>query len=330
MSTTVDNLGENGVRYWEKTQYDTSPNQDGFDSARDLGHVRLNYSRLNTVAQLSEKDTVDFFKINVISTGKLRISLQDSTPNDNLLDLDEHYEALGLETPSDKRDAELLEEAKALEAAEEEEEKFLDLSKYEDYLAKFDTEPEEEEEQSGSDIAKTIEENLIKYEDTINELKAKNLNFKLYSITGLKETVLADNTAEKGSAEREAYEELLRGDYAPPEKGVYYIKIEKSEDFEDDDLFYSMQVQMGTEHDHEYMMKEIKSKDEDKTEHELKMTTSPMDLLDTSTAITAASYTGQQMANQSAASLLSYGYMSMENILGNGIGTTSTLFDYLS
>ena len=320
MSSTIDNLGDNGVRYWEKQAYDTSPNADGFGAARDLGYVRLNYSRLNTVAQLSDKDTADYFKINVISTGKIRISLQDSTPDENILDLDGYYEKLGLETPSDKAEAELIAQAKAEEEAIANEDKILDLSKYEEYLAKFDTEPEEEPTSTDT----SIEETLAKYEDTINQLKAKSLKFKLYSYDGFNEKILADSDAEKGSEERNNYESLLRGEYEAPDKGVYYIKVEKSEDFEDDNLYYTMQIQMGSEYSNQYTMTEIKSKDEDKSDYELSMTTSAQ--LDTSTAITVTSYNSQQLAMEGAASLLSSGYTSMQTILNFQTTTESTGF----
>ncbi len=64
------------VGVWEKTSSDVTNNTESKDTARDIGYVRNNYSRLNLASALTKKDTEDWYSFNVISQGNLRITLR--------------------------------------------------------------------------------------------------------------------------------------------------------------------------------------------------------------------------------------------------------------
>lgn len=66
-----------GIGYWEKTVRDTTV--DDISIAKDIGHVRLNYSRLNVIGALSKGDKEDWYKFNVISQGNMRLSVRTAS-----------------------------------------------------------------------------------------------------------------------------------------------------------------------------------------------------------------------------------------------------------
>lgn len=127
-STTTDKIGpstwSSGPKYWEKNVQDLPKAEDGFKEARDIGQARLNYSRLNAVGELSKNDTIDYYKFNAISRGKLRITFRDSgssEDSDGPLDIDtnKYLKAAGIEVEEDTAE-------NALSDAESEYQKILD------------------------------------------------------------------------------------------------------------------------------------------------------------------------------------------------------------
>lgn len=60
------------AQVWEKTSTDIY--DESASNARDIGQIRLNYSRLSVITTLSENEKEDWFKFNVVSRGKLRLS----------------------------------------------------------------------------------------------------------------------------------------------------------------------------------------------------------------------------------------------------------------
>ena len=82
---------KDGIGYWEKQVKDISDVDEKFANARDLGYLRLNYSRLTAVGSLANFDKEDNYKIAVQSNGKLSISLRNaSADDDKVLDLSEY------------------------------------------------------------------------------------------------------------------------------------------------------------------------------------------------------------------------------------------------
>ncbi len=62
-----------GTKVWEQERRDVW--HDTLRTARDIGRVRLNHSRLNVFSSLEEGDKVDNFKFHVASRGKLKFGL---------------------------------------------------------------------------------------------------------------------------------------------------------------------------------------------------------------------------------------------------------------
>ena len=93
MSTTIDSLkssviGTSTAKSWEKNVTDVNDIDETFANARDLGHTRLNYSRITAVGELSNNDSFDIYKTTVDSNrGKLSLSVQSGGGEDTVLDL---------------------------------------------------------------------------------------------------------------------------------------------------------------------------------------------------------------------------------------------------
>ena len=86
---------KDGIAYWEKTAADVNDVDEKFSNARDLGYLRLNYARVTSIAQLSEYDKEDNYKIQVQSNGKLSLALRNTEgTDDKVLDLSKYDEAL--------------------------------------------------------------------------------------------------------------------------------------------------------------------------------------------------------------------------------------------
>lgn len=89
-SNVVDGVGQ-----WEKQVVDVNDVDENFSNARDLGYLRLNYSRLTAVGSLAKFDKEDIYKVQSQSNGKLSISLRnDSAEDETVLDLSEYDKIL--------------------------------------------------------------------------------------------------------------------------------------------------------------------------------------------------------------------------------------------
>lgn len=249
-----------GPKQWDKNSQDIIDSEESFVNARDLGMVRNEYTRLGAVSALTEGgDTTDFFKVNVVSTGKLRLTVRDSgdgTQSEKKpLDLQKYDDYMdGLDIPGYTKEEE---EATAEETEETKDEGPLDLSKYDKYLEQFKP---EEEEATQSDVklddenSKTLEE----YEDVVDQLTAKGVRVQLFSHNGYRGTLIADNEAEEGSEEKQAFDSLSKGEYKMNKKGDYYIKVTRQEDVDQDATYqYALQIQMGEGYEHDYLTTEV-------------------------------------------------------------------------
>lgn len=113
------NVDDSGIGRWEKSVTDVNDVDEKFANARDLGYMRLNYARVSTVGQLAEYDTVDMYKIQVQSNGKLSISLRSGAEDENssVLDLSSYQQKLDeLKKQLDPEGYEKEQEEKAKEA----------------------------------------------------------------------------------------------------------------------------------------------------------------------------------------------------------------------
>ena len=94
--SSTTNKDENGISSWEKTVQDVNDIDEKFSTARDMGYTRLNYARVTTIGSLAEYDSVDYYKIQVQSNGKLSISLRgpQGAEEEKVLALSEYEEKL--------------------------------------------------------------------------------------------------------------------------------------------------------------------------------------------------------------------------------------------
>lgn len=88
-------LGESSAKAWEKSIKDMNDIDETFANARDLGQMRLNYSRITAVGELANNDSVDIYKATVVSNrGKLSISMRNTNGDDQVLDLSKYEDFL--------------------------------------------------------------------------------------------------------------------------------------------------------------------------------------------------------------------------------------------
>ena len=94
--SSTTNKEENVIKRLEKTVQDVNDIDEKFSTARDMGYTRLNYARVTTIGSLAEYDSVDYYKIQVQSNGKLSISLRGTQGDEEekVLDLSEYEEKL--------------------------------------------------------------------------------------------------------------------------------------------------------------------------------------------------------------------------------------------
>lgn len=212
------NVDENGIGRWEKSVTDVNDVDEKFANARDLGYMRLNYARVSTVGQLAEHDSLDMYKIQVQSNGKLSISLRSGAEDENssVLDLSSYQQKLD----------ELKKQLDPEGYAKEQEEKAKEAEKY-----------------------GLLGEN------------GEGLQVQVYMIKNGKEVLIGDSTADKDSDEYANMEQLLNGEYRA-KKGDYYIKISRTEDYDEDkSLPYVMQIKQGENYKHDYVTTESVSDD---------------------------------------------------------------------
>ncbi|MGD9637887.1 MAG: hypothetical protein AB7U85_02360 [Alphaproteobacteria bacterium] len=67
---------------WEKNVQDVNSSKDNYLQARDIGMARLNFNRLNLVAEVSKNDSVDYYKFNAISRGNMRITVREASSSE--------------------------------------------------------------------------------------------------------------------------------------------------------------------------------------------------------------------------------------------------------
>lgn len=259
-------IGETTAKAWEKTVADVNDIDEEFSNARDLGQTRLNYSRLTAIGQLSKFDSVDIYKTTVVSSrGKLAISLRNAEGND---------------------------------------EKVLDLSKYETYLnqLKQQTDPEGYAKEQAEKRLKEAEQDSL-------DLTAPGMKIEVYMTNKQgKQVLIGDSSAEKGSKTREAMEQILSGEYVAG-RGDYYIKVSREDDVSSTkEMPYALQIRMGETFKHDYIATETVSQD---TKNK---TTSRISAASTSLLSGGSALQIQATRYQATAQMLQVGYLNMADI----------------
>ena len=283
--SSATNKDENGVYGWEKSVVDVNDIDEGFANARDLGYTRLNYARVSTIAEIGKYNSVDTYKIQLQSNSKLSISLRSGGGDDD---------------------------------------KVLDLSKYEEYLENLKQQQNPTEFLDNQLKEKEAEANKGILDDT-----APGMRIKVYMVKNNKTVLIGDSTADKDSKEFQAIKEILTGEYRA-KKGNYYIEVGLTEDADKDEAYpYAMQIMQGTNFKHDYVMKQTASADTKNKE----ISTKPDANLSTSTgtATISAAYAAQIQAvsGQSAANMLAAGYLNIASLNADDSNSANAIFSNL-
>lgn len=232
--TSVSNKVD-GVAGWDKSVTDVNNVDETFANARDLGYSRLNNTRISVIGQLGKYDEKDLYKVQVQSNGKLFINLR---------------------------------------MGESEDDKVLNLSKYEQELEKIkadlkemgvktdeevvDTTPKTPLEKAEAAVAKMKEEREKAKAGLLDDI-AKGMTIKVYMTKGKKTVCIGDSTADKSSKEYAAMKSILSGDYKA-KKGMYYIEV-GAEKTPKEETPYIMQIKQGSKYVNDYLVTEQKSQD---------------------------------------------------------------------
>ena len=232
--TSVSNTVD-GVAGWDKSVADVNNVDEPFANARDLGYSRLNNTRISVIGQLGKYDEKDLYKVQVQSNGKLFINLR---------------------------------------TGEAEKDKVLNLSKYDQELAKIKADLKEMGVKTGEEVIDTTPKTpLEKAEAAVAKMKeerekakagllddiAKGMTIKVYMTKGNRTICIGDSTADKSSKEYAAMKSILSGDYKA-KKGMYYIEV-GAEKTPKTETPYVMQIKQGTKYVNDYLVTETKSED---------------------------------------------------------------------
>ncbi len=259
---------KDGIAYWEKQVKDVNDVDEKFTNARDLGHLRLNYSRLTAVGSLAKYDKEDNYKVNVQSNGKLSISIRNASGED---------------------------------------EKVLDLSKYEAALdeLKKQTDPEGWEKEQEEKKKLEAEQNLI-------EVTAPGMKLQVYMVKNGREVLVADSSAEKGEDLRENLDAMLKGEYKAT-KGTYYVKVSRDDTLDkNEEVNYALQMNVGGKFKHDYVMTESVSDDTTNKQYSRVPATADYTTGGTLSSVNALQI--QATRYQATAQMLQIGYLNMANI----------------
>jgi len=267
------NKDENGVSSWEKSVVDVNDIDEKFANARDMGYTRLNYARVTAVGKLARYDAVDYYKIQVQSNGKLSVSFRGTQDDD---------------------------------------EKVLDLSKYDEYLDKLkrQTDPAGWKKEQDAKKAAEADKKLL-------DLTAKGFQLQVYTVKNGKEVLVGDSNAEKDTKTYQAMSEILSGDYRA-QRGTYYFKVSRDDGADSkEEMPYALQIMQGDKYKHDYVMKETISEDTENKKNTKVPTTSTEGTLSGANAmmIQAAKY-------QSTAQMLQIGYLGLADIYNRNASTT--------
>ncbi len=286
----VTNRDDSGHYSWEKKITDVNDIDESFATARDLGYTRLNYARVTTVSSLDKYDKIDNYALQLQSNGNLKVSLRSGEGND---------------------------------------EKVLNLSKYEEKL---------EELKKQLDPLGYAQQELDKLkekeESSTLDTTAPGMYLKVYMNQNGKQVLIADSSADKGSKLYQAAEDILNGEYKA-KKGNYYFQVGYTEDAEipRKGTPYALQILQGTTYKHDYVTTETKSSDSKNKEITTRADsslTAANGAYGVSTISAGYAAQIQAMSYSYAADMLATGYMNMASILsGNDSNKAASLFSCL-
>lgn len=286
-----------GVAGWDKAVVDVNNVDETFSNARDLGYSRLNNTRISVIGRLGKYDDKDMYKVQVQSNGKLFLNLRagDSKENEKVLDLSKYDEKL----------AEIKSQNAALGIKED------------DPLANI---PKTPLDKAKAELAKIKEEREKANAGLLDDI-AKGMTVKVYTQKGNRTVCIGDSTASKTSKEYANMKAILSGDYKA-KKGMYYIEV-SSEDKLREEMPYVMQLKQGSKYVNDYLVTESNSQDTEKKTISLTSSTSSSEQI-------SSGYAAQIQAQkyQATTTMLVDAYKNMSSIKNKKSGA-SKLFSNL-
>lgn len=272
--TSVSNKVD-GVAGWDKSVTDVNNVDETFANARDLGWSRLNNTRISVAGKLGKYDSHDMYKVQVLSNGKLFVNLRsgDSKENEKVLDLSKYDETLN----------KIKNDMAALGIKDEE--------------PVVDTTPKTPLDIARAEVAKMKEEREKASAGLLDDI-APGMTIKVYMTKGNKTVAIGDSTADKNSKEFANMKSILSGEYRA-KKGMYYIEI-GTEESQRKDLPYIMQIKQGTKYVNDYLVTEAQSEDSKNEKISLTSSTSSSEQISSAYAAQIQAQSYQATANMMA------------------------------
>lgn len=272
--TSVSNKVD-GVAGWDKSVTDVNNVDETFANARDLGWSRLNNTRISVAGKLGKYDSHDMYKVQVLSNGKLFVNLRsgDSKENEKVLDLSKYDETLN----------KIKNDMAALGIKDEE--------------PVVDTTPKTPLDIARAEVAKMKEEREKANAGLLDDI-APGMTIKVYMTKGNKTVAIGDSTADKNSEEFANMKSILSGEYRA-KKGMYYIEI-GTEESQRKDLPYIMQIKQGTKYVNDYLVTEAQSEDSKNEKISLTSSTSSSEQISSAYAAQIQAQSYQATANMMA------------------------------
>ena len=272
--TSVSNKVD-GVAGWDKSVTDVNNVDETFANARDLGWSRLNNTRISVAGKLGKYDSHDMYKVQVLSNGKLFVNLRsgDSKENEKVLDLSKYDETLN----------KIKNDMAALGIKDEE--------------PVVDTTPKTPLDIARAEVAKMKEEREKANAGLLDDI-APGMTIKVYMTKGNKTVAIGDSTADKNSEEFANMKSILSGEYRA-KKGMYYIEI-GTEESQRKDLPYIKQIKQGTKYVNDYLVTEAQSEDSKNEKISLTSSTSSSEQISSAYAAQIQAQSYQATANMMA------------------------------
>ena len=274
-TTTSISAGVN--RSWEKAVYSLKGAPEGFGNVMDAGYLRLNYARNTIMGSLVGKEnTMDIYKLNVQSGGRMGINIKGGIDNGPVLKLTEEQLA-----------------------AQEEAQKVIDEYERNKNPELWLLKEKQREEEAA----------LAKANEKMIASEAPGLRIEVYIMQGGKPKLVADSHADKGSKERTNMDDMMLGDYKAA-KGEYFVKVTRDDTVDKGaEVPYAIQTIIGKTYKHDYVVRKQITEDTSKVQNAGVILPGNNFRLSQSDILTI-----QASKYQATADMLAIGYLNMADI----------------
>lgn len=280
--TSVSNKVD-GVAGWDKSVVDVNNIDENFTNARDLGYLRLNYSRVSVIGRLGEYDSSDLYRIQVQSNGKLFVNIRTGDSVEQESKLKAAYDAKLNELKNTLAEMGIKDEE-----------------------TPATPEPQTPLEIARAQVAKQKEAREKANAGLLDNL-APGLSVKVYMQQGHKTVLIGDTTADKTSKEYANMQSILEGNYRA-KKGNYYLEIGAQESLKEENP-YVLQIKQGNRYSNDYLVTEGNSSDTTNKTISITSSTSSSEQI-------SSAYAAQIQAQKydATSSMLSNAYLNLASI----------------